>query len=1006
MLKQAKIDINTLELLPVAVVLLDNNCIYYINQKALKLFKLPKHISDSISNLNFFEFINESYHKRIKQCNKEILKGAEFPSCPLPCFDFEKNELLVKVKSNAVIFNGKKVIQSTFFDISNELQNHNKLQRANALLENFNSNINDIIFEQSFIPYPHIKYISDSVFNILGKTPQQVYENQHVFLEQVHPDDKKDYVDSLLKLIEVKKRNKEYKKTFRFYHTNGDLMHLESVATPVYQKNKIIGLVGVIRNITTEKNQQIQLNQKWNNYKNLIDASPIGIVIHKGGPCLYINHAAAQILEENNHKKILGKELIHFIIPEQQKIAVLRSSEALKGNNQDRLIYTIKTVKGNIKQIELKSVPFIYNGEACVQTVISDVSLHQKLEEEKLRTKLAEKVNTVLVNVINERKKAEAKLDAIFSTSSHIIWTIDYNFKITSFNQNFYNHVKKTYNKIVKLNTDYLEFCKIIYPKKKFHYWIKKFNEAFLGNNIVFEIEVNNRLDEISYFEVFLNPIFNDKKAVQEVAIISHDITERKIQEEKIQQQAAKLQAIFDSGNQLLWTINKDLIFTSFNKNFKEAMFALYKIQPTTDKIYQPHKTKKGKEIHQWWIDKYKQVFATGKSIEFTTEQVQDNKEIHYRQIFFHPIFNKQGIIDEISCTSNDITELKYLQNQSFTQNAKLKSILESSSHLVWTINPDYCLTSFNTNFSKLFEFNYLKKPLLNEKLHTLIPEDKREDYQAFWYTNYKKAFSGKSLKIERRQINKQGALAFNEIYINPIKNSNNEIIEIACLAHDITENKLNEEKLIQSLKEKEVLLKEVHHRVKNNMQVISSILNLQSSYVKDAYALALLKESQNRIKSMSFIHESLYQTQNFEVVNFTDYIITLSKNLIHSYSVNLDKIKLNLNLDKLFLTLDVSIPCGLIINEIISNSLKYAFPNNQDGDIFLTLKENNNKICIEIGDNGIGIPNNIDIKHTETLGLQLVDTLVEQINATLVLDKSKGTKFLIEFNKISKNGK
>ena len=114
-------------------------------------------------------------------------------------------------------------------------------------------------------------------------------------------------------------------------------------------------------------------------------------------------------------------------------------------------------------------------------------------------------------------------------------------------------------------------------------------------------------------------------------------------------------------------------------------------------------------------------------------------------------------------------------------------------------------------------------------------------------------------------------------------------------------------------------------------MQFISSILNLQSTYVNDEYALNLLKESQNRIKSMAFIHESLYQTKNFELVNFSDYLITLSKNLIQSYSVNTSKIQLELKLDTLFLNLDTSIPCGLIINEIISNSLKYAFPDNKN---------------------------------------------------------------------------
>jgi two-component sensor histidine kinase len=211
---------------------------------------------------------------------------------------------------------------------------------------------------------------------------------------------------------------------------------------------------------------------------------------------------------------------------------------------------------------------------------------------------------------------------------------------------------------------------------------------------------------------------------------------------------------------------------------------------------------------------------------------------------------------------------------------------------------------------------------------------------------------------------------------------------------------KINEEKITQSLREKNVLLKEVHHRVKNNMQVISSILNLQSSYVRDTYALNLLKECQNRIKSMAFIHESLYQTKNFESVNFSEYVTTLSKNLVHTYSINTKKIKLILTLDELMLNLDASIPCGLIINEIISNSLKYAFPDNRDGIIFVTLRVDKNKVKIEVGDNGIGIPENVDIKNTQTLGLQLVDTLVEQLSGTLKLNRSKGTIFSIEFNK------
>ena len=148
----------------------------------------------------------------------------------------------------------------------------------------------------------------------------------------------------------------------------------------------------------------------------------------------------------------------------------------------------------------------------------------------------------------------------------------------------------------------------------------------------------------------------------------------------------------------------------------------------------------------------------------------------------------------------------------------------------------------------------------------------------------------------------------------------------------------------------------------------------------------------------MAFIHESLYQTKNFESVNFSEYVTTLSKNLVHTYSINTKKIRLILTLDNLFLSLDVSIPCGLIINEIISNSLKYAFPDNRDGIIFVTLRVVKSVVNIQVGDNGVGIPESVDIKNTQTLGLQLVDTLVEQINGTLDLKIKNGTTFSIEF--------
>ena len=268
-----------------------------------------------------------------------------------------------------------------------------------------------------------------------------------------------------------------------------------------------------------------------------------------------------------------------------------------------------------------------------------------------------------------------------------------------------------------------------------------------------------------------------------------------------------------------------------------------------------------------------------------------------------------------------------------------------------------------------------------------------------YWINKYEHVLKGKTQYFETRMIDKHDNLVWREIYLNPITDERGKVTEISGIGHDITEKKLADEKIRQSLQEKEVLLKEVHHRVKNNLQVISSILNLQSSYVKDSSTLNILKESQNRIKSMAFIHESLYQTKDFSSINFSEYVVNLSHNLIHSYANFDHEIKLNLDIQNVFLNLDLAIPCGLIINEIVSNALKYAFiDNSEGGEITIKMYIQEDDLILVIGDNGIGLPSEVDYRNTESLGLQLVVTLTDQLNGSIELDRGKGTVYTIIF--------
>jgi len=222
----------------------------------------------------------------------------------------------------------------------------------------------------------------------------------------------------------------------------------------------------------------------------------------------------------------------------------------------------------------------------------------------------------------------------------------------------------------------------------------------------------------------------------------------------------------------------------------------------------------------------------------------------------------------------------------------------------------------------------------------------------------------------------------------------------LLSIIRDITDRKEAEEQIMNSLREKEMLLREIHHRVKNNMQIISSLLWLQSGYIHDKKYLEMFRDSQNRITSMSLIHEKLYRSKDLEKIEFNGYIRDLLNHLFQSHGLKTGEIILNLNVDNVSLGIDQAIPCGLLINELITNSLKYAFPEDRKGEINVSLHLNDeNMVELVVGDNGVGIPSNVDFRKTESLGLRLVTILAEnQLQGKIDLDRTRGTEFKIEF--------
>jgi two-component sensor histidine kinase len=215
----------------------------------------------------------------------------------------------------------------------------------------------------------------------------------------------------------------------------------------------------------------------------------------------------------------------------------------------------------------------------------------------------------------------------------------------------------------------------------------------------------------------------------------------------------------------------------------------------------------------------------------------------------------------------------------------------------------------------------------------------------------------------------------------------------------DIHDRKQAGEKLEASLREKELLLKEIHHRVKNNLQIISSLLSLQTAVTMSEEASAILIDSQNRIKSMAMIHESLYKSSDFACIDFKDYVDSLVRSLACSY-VTAQNIRIIKDIADISLDIDAALPCGLIINELITNSMKYAFKGSASGELRVSLTVNDDLYTLIVSDDGAGLPPGVDFRNTATLGLQLVVTLTGQLNGDIEILEGKGTTFKITFKR------
>jgi len=276
------------------------------------------------------------------------------------------------------------------------------------------------------------------------------------------------------------------------------------------------------------------------------------------------------------------------------------------------------------------------------------------------------------------------------------------------------------------------------------------------------------------------------------------------------------------------------------------------------------------------------------------------------------------------------------------------------------------------------------------------------EDREAMAQEFARACVAGGPFKGEFRVYSKNRSVVWVHCEAKLVRDDRGIPLFLQGVAFDITVSKSAEEKIRASLREKEVLLKEIHHRVKNNLQITSSLLKLQSVKLKDPEAKKVFVESENRIHSMALVHEKLYLSKDLGQINFEEYIHELTEFLARSFGLNRDRVEMTLDTDPIFLGIDIAISCGLILNELVSNCMKHAFSDSRTGTIHISFKQNEKNAggyVLAVSDNGKGLPPDLNVQMASSLGLRLITNLTEQIEGKLtVTAQNPGARFEISF--------
>ncbi|WP_455392107.1 PAS domain S-box protein [[Eubacterium] cellulosolvens] len=801
------------------------------------------------------------------------------------------------------------------------------------------------------------------------------------------------------------------------------------LGVPLRIKNEIIGVLGLQSYTTPDlyseedfalmesisdqiaiaidhKRTEDELKESEERWRSVVENAPdIIITVDSEGTIKYINRTISGL----NKDEVMGQKLYEYLPPDFQDTQ--RKSLARVFKTGKSTTYQLKGMgpDGSTSWYESRLGPIRHNGKVVAATLITTDITKRKLAQEELekhqknlkesvkeRTEELLKANEKLQQEIKVRERAQVALRESEEKYRNLVERANDGIAIIQgaiikyVNPALARMMGYTIDEVVGANfvnfiaTDELSKVK------------NRYNRRIKGEDVpaVYETAFINK--DGSRVDIELNAGIISFEGKPADFVLIRDIMERKQAEQKLRESEERFRLLFQNISDVVFVFNSDLILTN--------------ITPTVERMsgYKPEELigSSFADLDFLTPESLKQAFESAEKI-FAGEDlgyklyefVAKDGTTRFAEVNYTTVFDEDELVEIVS-VARDVTERKLAEEKLRESEELYRSLVKTLPDAVYSTDLEGNFIYVSPRTLQLHGYDKADK-LMGKNAFELIHPDYNEIAKENMHRTLEE---GVARNLEYTLLKKDGSNFTGLLSTALIRDAHGNPKSFITTVSDISERKQVEEQIRDSLEEKEILLREIHHRVKNNIQVITSMLNLQSGHVKDKQYIESMKEIQNRIRTMALIHEKLYQSKDFAHIDFNVYIKDLINSLFRFYGVNINKIKPKIEVDGISLGIDAGIPCGLIINELVSNSLKHAFKNGTRGEIQIELRqESDDYIALIVGDNGSGFPKDIDFRKTETLGLQLVNTLVDQLGGTIELDSNGRTEFKIIFREEKK---